>query len=104
MVGRHRASLDPRADNVKDTAGYALRIATNLTLPYPHDLPAKGFDSGIHLLIALQIPSDLRYPIGGVGAALQARPARLPLTPVPEIPVTEHCKACTREYDIRFSG
>jgi hypothetical protein len=83
-----------RSDQSRDLIG---RVEGILVFPHPHDVPASRIQSGIDLVVTLDVPGELRAPVVGV----RARNGSMNRAPVPEAAIDEDSNLCPGEHDVR---
>jgi hypothetical protein len=95
-------------DDSLDSVSRRRDITPDLALEYAYNCPAKSFKLLADLLIACDVPADLRYPEIGVAVISElllhaGKAALLPAIPVPHVTIYEDSHLDSRKHEIRFA-
>src|ERR1039457_4300454 len=92
------------AHEIHDALSGLLWIPMNIRFPHPDDRPPFTLQQSLVSAITITIRPDLRNPVGGVGAGAKLPCQPLPVSSVPEVPITENRDAGSGENNIRLAG
>ena len=87
---RPRRSLYSLRDFISDHSGEHFRGSVDVALPEAQHSPASELELGGLSFVSLDIPFDLRDPVGCVVATCELGESPGQISPVPEVAVDEH--------------